>query len=80
LNSKFDEKEDNYTDFYEVYLLNEKQAESKSWESEIPFNNPCLGTISISEVKFDFTRRKEMEVDVLDKFGLVRGIKRKREG
>ena len=61
-NCRFEEALDEYPDKYKVYLFDEDKIASTNWEEEITADTPYLGEIEIKNVKFDVTRRKEMDV------------------
>jgi hypothetical protein len=67
-NSKFDAERDDYPDFYKVYLLKESDVESKNWEEKISEGSPFLGEIQIRDIKFDVTRRKDIDGEIFSRF------------
>jgi hypothetical protein len=67
-NSRFDDELDDYPDFYKVYLLQEIDAEAKNWETTITDSTPFLGEVKIEDIKFDATRRREIDSAVLARF------------
>lgn len=67
-NCKFDEEKDDYPDTYKVYLLKESDVDSKNWEEKISSDTPFLGELKTGDIRFDTTKRKEMDVDILNKF------------
>jgi len=67
-NSKFDDEIDDYPDFYRVYLFNESDVESKNWEEKISDETTYLGEILIRDIKFDATRRREIDGEILNRF------------
>jgi len=71
LQSAFDEKRDDYPSKYTVYRLPESVAEqlaSGSWRflEEVPVEP--VGQIPIENVRFDSTKRKELDGSILDEF------------
>src|SRR5688572_11269607 len=64
----FDEKRDDYGPDYDVYLMpGLSQSElSGSWQSLRKRATRRLGRVPVSGVRFDETRRREMDLDILD--------------
>lgn len=69
MRSRFDEEKDDYTDFYEVYLLpfrseGEFKSNPNCWAE---LNNAFhLGQIPITEVGLDSTRRCSIDADSIE--------------
>ena len=69
LQSAFDEQLDEYPNTYSVYVTpewveDEVRAHSWAFLENTPMS--CIGHIQIESVKFDPTRRKELDVTCLD--------------
>lgn len=75
MRSHFDEEKDDYTDFYDVYLLpfhseDELKSNPNYWrELAQTFH---LGRIPIGEVGLDETRRRSIDADAMEKWLLAR--------
>lgn len=71
LRSEFDEEKDDYTDYYEVYLLpfhseEELKSNPNYW---MELNKALhLGRISIREVGLDQTRRRSIDAEAMEKW------------
>ncbi len=71
MRSHFDEEKDDYTDFYEVYLLpfhSEEEFKSTPHYWKELDNAFHLGRIPISEVGLDETRRRSIDAIALGKW------------
>ncbi len=66
--SVFDEKTDDYSEDYDVYLMPELAEEeiSGSWEKINSKATRKIGKILVSAVEFDITRRRNVKVTVLE--------------
>ena len=72
LKSSFDEEDDEYSKKYSVYELSPSSMEQleDSWEGLESQALSCLGEISVETVKFDPTRRNQIDVDALKVLGV----------
>jgi len=71
LQSAFDDQLDEYPTDYSVYLVPETADDSRQVCSpEFLSNTPmaCIGKIPIDQVKFDASKRNELDASVLDRF------------
>lgn len=70
--SVFDEERDDYSDVYDVYLLPPLGPEeiAGSWEFISKRAVRRVGRLLVSDVRFDSTRRKSVDPDVLDRLNL----------
>jgi hypothetical protein len=71
LQSAFDEELEEYPNCYSVYVLPEEvdsTLHAGSWEFLETAPITRIGTIEINQVKFDPTKRKELDASVLDSF------------
>jgi hypothetical protein len=69
LQSTFDEDLDEYQPDYSVYIVPESADDSRSVCSpEFLSNTPmaCIGQIPTDQVKFDASKRKELDASILD--------------
>jgi hypothetical protein len=71
MRSRFDEEKDDYTDFYEVYLLpfhceDEFKSNPNYW-AEL-HNAFRLGQIPITEVGLDASRRRSIDADLIGRW------------
>lgn len=71
MRSHFDEEKDEYTDFYDVYLLpfhseDEFKSNPNYWRELSKASH--LGRIPIGEVGLDETRRRNIDVDAMEKW------------
>ncbi|MGB8356272.1 MAG: hypothetical protein WCD79_20405 [Chthoniobacteraceae bacterium] len=64
---KFDEDIDDYPEVYKVYRFDEFDFKAKDWEQQIAGNPIFLGEIGVADVKFDSTRRKEVNMDLFER-------------
>lgn len=67
--SRFNEATDEYSEAYEVFLLPSNISEetlSGSWESLTDLATKHLGTVPVSQVKFDPTMRREIDTEIID--------------
>lgn len=64
---KFDDDFDDYPDFYKVFLMPPLQARdlNGSWDQLSASATKYLGDVSVNAVKFDSTRRKSIDVQVI---------------
>ena len=62
---------DDYEKAYKVFLMPDLSNEdlAGSWDDLSIKAKRFLGEIPISDVEFDATRRKEVNLDILEKFG-----------
>jgi cytochrome oxidase Cu insertion factor (SCO1/SenC/PrrC family) len=65
---RFDEEKDEYPDFYKAYLFNEHDVGAKHWEEISTNYAPSLGEVKVLAVKFDVTRRKEIDSEIFTGF------------
>jgi len=71
MRSRFDEEKDEYSDFYEVYLLpfqseDEFKSNPNYWAE---LNNAIrLGRIQIAEVGLDATQRRTIDADLIERW------------
>ncbi len=68
--SEFDEERDEYSESYSVYVLPdavEKQIERGSWHFIGEGEKQYIGEVKVAEIKFDETKRKELDASVLDR-------------
>ncbi|HUS18159.1 MAG TPA: hypothetical protein VMZ25_00780 [Terriglobales bacterium] len=67
LDSRFDEAADDYSDVYDVYVLpaDIQIPETGSWEHLASRTAQKLGTIKVSDVAFDETKRKRLNPQFL---------------
>ena len=65
LESRFDEVVDQYDDYYDVYLLLDEAALDGSWERLAEYTPEILGRVAVVDVRFDSTRRDEIDLDSL---------------
>lgn len=72
--SVFDQNVDEYSVFYDVYLLPKlsDQVLDGSWDELSCLASRKLGSIPVKSVQFDVTRRKTVETSVLD--GLLKAL------
>jgi len=63
--SHFDETIDEYEDAYNVYLMPPAFKLPPTWEALESMAERRLGTIKVSDVTFDETRRKGISIDTL---------------
>jgi len=75
LRSHFDEEKDDYTDFYDAYLLpfhseDELKSNPNYWTELSEALH--LGRISIGEIGLDETRRRSIDADAMEKWLSVR--------
>src|SRR4051812_11863390 len=71
LNSPFDEEKDDYSDFYEVYLLPYRSEEEIRANPHYWMNlrqDHHLGRIGISELGLDDSRRKDIDAHAFAKW------------
>jgi hypothetical protein len=71
LQSAFDESLDDYPATYSIYVLPESVEDSLkkgSWEFLSTMQITCIGQVQISEVRFDSSKRKELDASFLDRF------------
>ena len=72
LGSPFSENADEYPDEYSVYLFPatmEAAAASSSWDFLSELGSLIyVGSVNIKEVRFDTSKRKEIDATVLDQF------------
>ena len=68
LESAFDEKADDYSDRYSVFVLPEISEDELegSWEGLSSKAQRFLGHIPVRDVEFDSTLRKEIDADLID--------------
>ena len=68
LSRRFDEANDEYNDFYDVFLLSKgvTYSELTSWLGIENFAVSCIGKIPIGNMGFDETRRKTISSASLD--------------
>lgn len=70
LQSAFDDELDEYPEDYSVFIVPESAGDSRPVCSpEFLTNTPmvCIGQISIDQVMFDQSRRKELDASILDR-------------
>lgn len=70
----FDDDLDDYPDAYEVYALagiSDKMAEIP-WTHLAEFTGERLGQVSVRDVQFDATKRREMDTAILDSLAAPR--------
>jgi len=72
LDSPFDDAKDEYDTEYAVYLMPElNDSDLKGdWKRLKAKALRLLGKVPVSSIGFDKTRRKEMDADVLARFGV----------
>ena len=66
--SKFDEAADGYSEEYQVYLVSNisNTVLSGSWDKLPGQATKRLGKVQVKQVKFDSTKRKEVDTTILD--------------
>ena len=71
LNCEFDDVQDDYADDYDVYLLPPlSQADLLDSWIELPQRAVRkLGRVSVRDVRFDETRRRQIDATVFEQFG-----------
>ncbi len=70
LQSAFDDELDDYDSNYSVYVLPESVETSLAegrWEFLESTAAPCVGRIPVKEVRFDRTKRHQMDPAILDR-------------
>ncbi len=74
----FDEDEDRYPESYKVYVLDRIQEQhlQADWEDLPAKASQLLGAVPVSDVRFDPTRRKEIDAAVLDNLLTIADSKR----
>ena len=65
MDSKFDELVDEYDDHYSVYLLREDTALDGTWERIVEDTLGVVGRVRVAHVRFDPTRREEIDLNSL---------------
>ena len=70
---QFDVKKDDYPETYKVYSMTRLSEEDikGSWESLPSKAERFLGEVRTLEVEFDATRRREVNLEILDKITRV---------
>jgi hypothetical protein len=68
---KFDQERDDYGEAYKVYLMPQLKEDEMagSWQHLERKAKRFLGEISVSEVQFDPTRRRKVNLEILGKLG-----------
>jgi hypothetical protein len=69
LESVFDEKIDDYSTHYSVYVLPDSvqdSIEKSSWKYFVPTGASPIGQISVASVKFDASKRLTLDPSCLD--------------
>ncbi|MGH7225330.1 MAG: hypothetical protein ACRELF_19080, partial [Gemmataceae bacterium] len=63
-----DEDSEDYPDSYRVYLIPEPSQEelAGSWDKLHQKATACSGEVLIARVRFDASKRREIDTDILD--------------
>jgi len=75
----FSEELDDYPDEYIVFVLPEGTDDSlpQDWTTLVDRATARLGTVPVSEVTFDPTRRQAIDASILDRFQPIGPVSRK---
>jgi len=67
LECRFDEEKDDYPDFYDVFLIrNYVEGNLQGYWWNVDFNKELLCKVKVSEVKFDPSLRKTIDMSFLE--------------
>jgi len=64
----FDQKKDDYSEFYTVYRIDEFSSEClQGYWGDLNLTKELIGLVRVSDITFDLSRRKMIDMDFLQK-------------